>query len=275
MKNIVNILLFFMLTGLASAGPFRVGEKVLEIPSPKGFSLVTPKMNAVHRLSLQMDDHANDSLAYYIAESDVPVAMSGEMPSLERYFILKVNKKLKDLVVGSKDFTEFKTVIKQTNKQTFKSVEAKMPSLMDKTSKGISKEFDVDFAMKLSQLVPLDPHYETKNALAYSMYMNYGVAVDGSNEDFIVSGTATFVNVAGKILFLYCYGPKEELEWTRSASETWARMVMESNSQPPSKTPGSGGFDWSRILEKGIVGAIIGGLIALMFGIFSSFKKKD
>ncbi len=150
-----------------------------------------------------------------------------------------------------------------------------MLSLMEKTSKGISKEFDVDIALKLSQVVPLDPHYEADAAFAYSMYINYGAAVEGSKKDFIVSATATFVNVAGKILFLYCYGPQEDLEWTRKASKAWAEMIMASNDQPPSDLSGGRGFDWSKVLEKGIVGAIAGGLIALFFGIFSRFRRKS
>jgi hypothetical protein len=274
MKIIQISLLFIVLFGSASADPFTVGGKVLEIPSPSGFHQVTPQMDAVYRLSLQMADPMNDQLAYYISESDVFVAMSGEIPFLERYFTLKVNKKLKTMVIGSKDFTELKNITKQQNRQMLKSVEEKMPSLMDKMSKGISKEFDVNFAMKLSQMVPLDPHYETENAFAYSMYINYGVVVDGSKEDFIVSATVTLVNVAGKILFLYCYGLQEELEWTRTASKAWTGMVMESNTQPPSRSSGRRGFDWGKVIEKGIVGAIVGGLIALVLVVFSRFKKK-
>jgi len=274
MKTIISSLLILFLAGLVNAATFSVGGKDLEIPSPNGFSLVTQEMDAVYRLSLQMADPMNDQLAYYIPESDVPVAMSGEIPSLERYYILKVNKKLKNMVIGSKDFVELKRVSKRQNREILKSVETKMPSLMEKTSKGISEEFDVDVALKLSKMVLLDPHYETDNAFAYSMYINYGSTVEGSKEDFIVSATTTFVNGGGKILLLYCYGPQEELEWTRSASKAWAGMVMASNAQPPSHSSGSRGIDWSKVLEKGIVGAIVGGLIALVLGVFSRFKKK-
>lgn len=233
MKNIVGGLL--VLIGSASAETFTVGQKVIEVPSPKGFAQVTPQMGAVYRLmSLQMSDPVNDSLAYYISESGVPVAMTGGMPPLERYCILKVSKKLKDMAVGSREFAKFKNIIKRQNKQLLKSIEAKMPNLMDKICKGISKEVDVAFSLESFQMIPLDPHYETDNAIAYSMYINYEVSAEGSKKDFIISATTTTVNMAGKILFLHCYGPREELEWTRSASKAWAEMVMESNAQPPS-----------------------------------------
>lgn len=110
--------------------------------------------------------------------------------------------------------------------------------------------------------------------LAYSMFINSGASVEGEKEDLIVSATATFVNVAGKILFLYCYGPKEDLEWTRSASKAWAGMVMVGNSQPPPRTSGSRRMDWNKVFEKAIVGVIAGGLIALIFGVISKLKKK-
>ena len=274
MKNILIIILILILTGSVHADTFFVGQKELEIPSPPGFSRVTQQMKEVYRLSQQMADPVNEQLAYYIAESDIPVAMSGKIPALERYYVLKINKELKDMVVGSKDFAKFKSITNRQNKEILKSIESKIPGLMEKTSKGISKEYDINFALQVSQMIPLDPHYETDNTFAYSMYINYGASVDGSKEDFIVSATATFVNVAGKLLFLYCYGPQNDLEWTRNASKAWAGMVTTSNFPPPSRSAGSGGIDWGRVFDKAISGAIIGGLIALIFGIFSRFKKK-
>jgi hypothetical protein len=274
MNNILSIILLLFLTGTVCADTFYVGGKELEIPPPQGFSRVTQQMDAVYRLSLQMADPVNDQLAYYIAESDIPVAMSGEIPPLERYYILKVNQKLKDRVVGSKDFAELKSITKRQNKEILKSVESQIPGLLEKTSKGISKEFDVNFALRLSQVVPLDSHYETDNTFSYSMYINYGASTERSKEAFIISATATFVNIAGKILFLYCYGPQKDLEWTRDASKAWTSMVMASNSQPPSRSSGSLSMDWNKVFEKGSIGAIAGGLIALIFGVFSRLKKK-
>lgn len=275
MKNILSsIFLLFFVVEIVNAATFSVGGKELVIPSPKGFSIVTQEMNAAYRLSQEMVDPVNDHLAFYIAESEIPVAISGKIPSLERYYILKVNKKLKNMIVDSKDFIELKKITKLQNQEIIKSVESQMPGLIKKTSEGISKEFDVNFALKLLQMVPLDPHYVADNAFSYSMYINYGAEIEEAKENFIVSATATFVNVAGKILFLYCYGNQEDLEWTRNTSKAWTEMVMASNSKPPFLSSDNRGIDWSKVFEKGIIGAIAGGLITLVFGVFSRFKKK-
>jgi len=273
-KNTLTIILLIFITGSAYAETFSVGGKELVIPSPQGFSRVTKQMDAVYRMSLQMVDPKNDQLAYYISDSDIPSAMAGELPSLDRTFLLKVNKQLKNMVVGLKDFAELKSMTKRQNKEILESVKSQIPGLMKGTSEGISKEFDVDFVLQISQMIPLDPHYEADNSLAYSMYINYGVSAEGTKEEMIVSATTTFVNVSGKVLFLFCYGPQADLEWTRSASKSWTEKVMVSNTQPPARSSGGRGIDWSKVLGKGIVGAIVGGLIALILGFFSRFKKK-
>ena len=272
-RTLVAIVLTFI-AGFAYADSFNIGGKDVVIPSPQGFSFVTQEMDAVYRLNLQMADPKNDQLAYYISDSDVPMAMNGELPPLGRTFLLKVNKQLKDIVIGSKDFAELKNMTKRQNKEIFESLKSKLPGLMKGASEGISKEFDVDFAMQISQMIPLESHYEVDNALSYSMYINYGVTTEGTKEESIVSATATYVNVAGKVLFLYCYGPQGELEWTRNASKSWVDQIMNSNSKPPASSSGSRGWDWNKVIEKGIVGAVTGGLIALIIGALSIFKKR-
>lgn len=274
MNKKFTIMLLLFITATVYADTFKVGDKELVIPVPQGFSRVTQQMDAVHRLSLQMVDPANDQLAYYISISDVPFAIAGELPSLKRTFILKVNKDLKNIIIGSKEFAELKRTIMRQNKELLESVKSKIPGYFERMSKGISEEFDLDFALRLSHIIPLDRHYEADNAWAYSMYINYGVSASGVRENAIVSATATFVNVSGKILFLYCYGPQDELEWTRNASRAWVERIMASNAQPPTQSSGVYKVDWNRIIEKGIVGAITATLIALISGVISIFRKK-
>lgn len=274
MKSAIVITFLVFIAGFASDETFSIGGKELVIPTPRGFSRITQDMDAVYRMSLQLVDPQNDQLAYYISDSDIPTAKVGELPSLERTFILKVNKQLKNMVIGSEDFAKLKNITKSQNKEIFESVRSKIPGRMKGISEGISKEFDVDFALQISRVIPLDPHFESDNALAYSMYIAYGISAEGTKDESIVSATVTFVNVSGKVLFLYCYGPQDELEWTRSASKYWAEKTMDSNTQPPTRSSGGRRMEWNKIIEKGIGGAVIGGLIALILGALSLFRKK-
>lgn len=272
MGNNLYSLFIVCFVGFLYADTLIVGDKNLNIPSPDMFSQGTEEMDGVYRLFQQSVDPMNDQLAYYIAESEIPKAMTGELPNLNRYFIIKVSKKLKNILINTRDFTKLKTETKEQNSKIINSVKKDIPNLMKKTSEGVSKEFDVNIALKLNKVVPLDFHYETENAFSYSMYINYGVEAQGSKNVNIVSLTTTFANISGKIIYLYCYGSKNDLEWTRSASKAWVESIISNNSTPPSQT--SGTINFNKVFEKGLSGAIAGGLIALVVGILSKLKRK-
>ena len=233
MKGFYCSLLVYSFSATLCAETLTVGGSPLEIPAPDGYAKVTPQMDGAYRLGQQMGDPMNDLLAFYVNDVDLPAAISGQVPVLERYFVLKVNKDLKGITVGNRDFAEIAQATAQQNKEVLKSVEELLPDLMQDSSEGISKEFDIDFAMSISQMVPLDPHLTTENVFSYSMYINYGVATGGATENDVMAATTTFINVSGKLLFLYSYGPQEDLEWTRSASKMWAIAIDSGNAQAP------------------------------------------
>ena len=272
MKNLfVKLFVLTCLPSIVFAESFTIGGNQIEIPSPAEFVRVTPKMDAVYRLSEQMVDPVNDQLAYYIPETERPMAETGEIPSLERTFMLKVNKELKSVVMGSNDFAKLINATKNQNQKIINEVKTKIPELFDKMNQDISKEFDIDFAMQLSQVVPLEPHYETPNAMSFSMFVTYNVKADGARQEDVVCCTTTFLNADGKVLFLYCYAPQSELEWTRQASKAWAETIMANNAQPPKQTSGNGGSGRNR----GMIKWIVFGIIMAMVTIFKSVKKKN
>ena len=276
MKNLRAILSVILLAASAQAADtFNINGKDIIVPAPKGFVRVTDEMIVVKRLVQQMQDPVNDTLAYYISESAVPAAMAGEIPEVDRWFSLKINKQLRNMTVGNNDFSRLKEAMKGQNQKMFEEVKAQIPEHMNKMSQGVSQEFDMEFAMSISQMVPLDPHYESDNAWGFSMYLKNEVTVGSEKKNTIISATSTFLNTSGAVLFLYGYGPQNQLEWTRSASMKWAENVMTNNSQPPQKSPNSGGINWGKVFEKGLVGAIVAGLFALIAGAVAIFKKKE
>ncbi len=212
------------------AESYDIGGKKITIPVPNGYVRVTEEMDAVYRLhhfSMQTVDPKSDLLASYIPESNAPIAREGDLPHNERMCAVLVNKSIKRQLMSYQDFAEFKSIIKFVNKEALKSFMPEVQVRMDKTSQEISKEFGNDFAFEMSQLIPLDPHYESDNALSYSMYMT-GVSA-GSSEEESVYATYTLVNVSGKVFFLSCAGNQHDLEWTRNTSRAWLDKVTASN----------------------------------------------
>ena len=276
MKRIfILLLLLSFLSPAALSDSYNIGGTEISIPAPAGYVRVTPQMGTVYRYLMQLQDQQNDILAYFILQEDASKVTEGTLPQLSKYFIAKVNKQLKSAIDSSKEFADLQRVTRQQNKEIFESLESKVPGLLDNISQGISNEFDIDFAMKVSQFVPLDVHYTDDNTLAYSMYINYGVTAQGSSEKIILSATTTFLNTAGKVIFLYCYAPKAELEWTRSASKVWADSIVAGNPSAPAQSPGLHGIKWKKVLEKSVIGAVAGGLIALAAALINNQRRSS
>lgn len=208
---------------------YYIGGKKITIPVPDGYARVTEEMHAFNRLMIQMTHPTSDRLASYISESDASIAREGKLPFNDagRIFVVQVDKSLKGQLISSQHFAEFKSIIKRNNKEIFKSVVPELQAHMDKTSQEFSKEFNTDLAFQVSQIIPLDSHYEADNILSFSMYMT-GVAEE-SAEEYIISSTVTLVNISGKVLTLSCSGTQSDLEWTRNASRVWLEKIIASN----------------------------------------------
>jgi hypothetical protein len=271
-RNIAITLLLLNSFLLLAADVFTINGREIIVPVPRGFARVTEDMPAAMGIAQQQADadSYNDTLAYYIKESEVPTAMEGYIPDMEKSFILKVNKEMRNMTIGKDSFSQFKSMTKKHNRQVFENIKAQIPEVMNNFSQGVSQEFNIDFAISVSQVVPLETHYEAENAMALSMFVNYGSSAGDEKIEEIISATSTFLNASGAVLFLYAYGPRDELEWTRSASKAWAESVMASNSKPLSKTPGQG-LDWT----NASVGVIVGGLIALIATAFGILRRKS
>ncbi len=258
----LSSLFIVLILSLTSATEFQLTDKTITIPTPENFEIVTDKMDAVYRFSKINTDTQNELIAYYISDSEVDIALQGQMPPLTRTLTVKQNLALKSRSVSTKQFLELKTTLKEQNQSIMDSVNALLPNIMDNMSSGINEEFETDINIGIGQMIPLPSHFENENAFSYSMIINYGIGVDGSTDSLLVANTISIINVSGKILFLYASAPKKDLLWTQTISELWTNSVLENNPEPPSNNVK---IDWVQVLMSGCVA----GLVAFIF-----MKKK-
>ena len=179
-KLFVSLLVLACLSATVWAERFQVAQTTLEIPEPQGFVLVTPEMVEVFDYSRLVDeaDLLNENVAFYISAAEAPAALQGELPELTRNFTLKVNRNLKEAVVGSANFSELKKATQREYQQIINQLKAKDPGIYQRLNKGVQEQFDLESAIEVSQLVPFETHYETPQALAVSMYLTINVPLE-------------------------------------------------------------------------------------------------
>ncbi len=266
-RHVVCIAVVMCLGSVASAAEYDFGGVHLQVPDPMGFVRVTRDMEVVYNIYYTRDDPYNHLLAVYISAEDGQKALRGEELPNTRSFVLKLSNSLQGVDVGLREFAKIAQALEDENRKLAESIKPEVNEILAESADELNAKYDIDYAMQVSQYVPMEPHVRAANYIAHSGYLTYNVTKGGGTELVVQAITATYVNVANRVGALYCYAPREELEWTRSASEAWAAAVLEMNPESSFMGGGTAGFKWGKLLERGSVGAITGALMFVIVGL--------
>jgi hypothetical protein len=89
------------------------------------------------------------------------------------------------------------------------------------------------------------------------------------------------VRILNRLIYVYVYSiyrDPSDLDWVRSTSSDWIDKITAANFEQQSRIPASGStglssFDWSRVIEKGAAGAIVGGILGLLVAVMHGLQK--
>jgi len=270
MKKLLLLSLLILIPSYVLAVEISVGTTHLSIPSPVGYSLITSDMQPYVKLTERFVPPMNEEFAKFLPEADAAIAARGEIPQPQRYFYVQIAKALIQPFISKDDFAQFKRTIKTQNEKILKKAELQISDLLEKINKGISKDYNVDLGISIDRPLPLPSHSETERSLAYSTFVKYKINDEEGKPSFFEGiVTATLVHVQGKVLFLYVNAEKSGLDWCRTESRKWADAVIAANPSTGDiaareSKPSQGDFDWDKIFVKGILGAIMGGILGII-----------
>lgn len=226
------ICLFFLLliSGYLSASEISIGRTNIEIPNPEGFVAVTPKMVSLYEFQKQFVVPSNVEFRGFITEKDVPTALKDEIPELQKRLAVQTTKSLVNMSVSKADFAKIKEKIKLQHNEILKKAESAISKAMGMVNSNLNENYDVDFALSVTRIVPLPIHGETDHTLAFSTYVKYDMKDEAGNPtQFITLVTATYVHVKGKVLILYSNAEESALDWSKKMSTQWANAIINAN----------------------------------------------
>jgi hypothetical protein len=257
---------------LGTAMEIAVGGVPLEIPSPEGYGLVTPKMQRVYEYGQQFVVDSNRQFASFISEYEMPEALMGQIPPMRRRFTVQTAKRLVDRKVSGSEFARLKRVLRTQNDELMEKLEREAPGIMKKINDGIEKKYDVKLALSLSQMLPFPAHEDSDDTFAFSALVTFKARdAAGHPADHATALTASLLHLRGKVLFFYAYADADDLEWTREASRLWMADVLAANPAEPGMEDEEASplarlahMDWRRILQRAVIVALAGGLIGVL-----------
>lgn len=283
MYNLKLIFAFLLIQGVslsAGAEEVRVGDRLINVPLPDGFVELTPNMSPYYEAMRAYIAPSNIRYLTLITEDKAEALLRGENVELDRYINVESEKGISATSVSSSQFAELRRIIRNQIDEMYANVEKQLPEIVGKGNTTLSAEFSAELAVEVSGMVPLPVHLDKDDAIANSIFMTVGASVDG--EDLgtdVLAATNLILHVKDKVLFLYVYGSKSELDWTREAAAMWATDILAANPLSADEKRAvdksdSFGIDWNRVFEKALIGALVGGLIGFVFFFFKKRKKE-
>ncbi|WP_298862273.1 hypothetical protein [uncultured Gimesia sp.] len=217
------------------ADSIKVGETELEIPAPAGFVLTTSEMAVQAPFSQKLPalGSGTELIADYISQDEVPAVLEGKRSPGRKFISLYVSQNTRSKTVGVQDFDKIKSNTKRENHHAMNQMRDANPELFDSIREKIEQNSDGKIKLQIPQFILLKEHFETPHAISYSSLYTFKLIEDDGNKKAVICYTMTDLNPAGKMLFMLCGAPQDDLEWTRSASKAWAEAILNANPEAP------------------------------------------
>ena len=260
----------------------EIGGVRIYVQAPIGFHEISTLSPETRKLAETMTPPKNRLLAVFVSEDDLGRIMKGEAPQFERYMFLQVFRELENSNISTAQFQQLVAQVKEQQNTLQSKLKKDVATLVEGAAEKMSKEYELSLKIKMGEQVPLGVFYEKHNAVGFSSLGKYQVETEGEKLDHVVASGTSFILTRSKILYAYVYGAykgQSDLNWVRSKSKEWANSLLSLNKTSKALSGHSygstsaPGIDWERVIDKAIVGAFAGGLIALFIGGFQGVKR--
>jgi len=187
-------------------------EQEFRMPTYSGLIKITDGMIAAKKFSETKEDNLNTMIGFYVLESDRALAASTEIQSFNRFCFIKTVNDDGDALFYKVKESGIKYQNELAKKQAMYNTED-MRSVM-----GIDMK-----------ILHLKVHSEGSGVMGWSFYSHSRGENVLTPEQANRVSTATLINANEKVLTLTCSGTGEDLEWTRTISNDWARLIFKLN----------------------------------------------
>lgn len=256
--------------GNAIAGPTPFGSRSLDIPAPSGFEPVSRDLPQVFDVSQAYLPAGNRLVEAYIEPDAKAELMAGRPQDLARYFQLQVLRQVDGVSISNEDFAANLAQVEAEIAKLAPTLDKQAADLASSGNQAVKDQYGADANVSLSD-VQFDGIFK-RAPWGVFFTMGSNVATGPGTEKRVIGGTA-IVMVKQQLLYLYCFaddsGP-DARRWAQQNVVAWAEAIRAANGESSTTDagaeaqPGSASRS-SGVMRGTIVGALIGGIVGLMF----------
>ena len=244
-----------------------MGGRGLKLPAPAGYERIDGLNPETDRMVEGMLPATNR----YAARFDPP---KGATPEQGRSFNVQVMRAVENKEIGERTFSGMKQETKAEIDKAQATIRQEVAKLSGKAEKALQDATDADAALSLSDVAVLGCFDESPGSLGFTMAMNMAAKAGDKTikGKMVVAGMLVPVN--GRLLYLYAnsnFNSPADRAWAEQAVTTWRDVIVAAN--PRVEGPAAG-FDFTRVGRSGLIGAVIGGVVAVIAMLFKKKKKQ-
>jgi hypothetical protein len=275
-RRFLPLAVFTALLVTAQAGPVKVGDVTIELPAPLGCAELTPAQEPHYGAAQALVPQSNGLLAYYVTKADMERIAQGQAPEFQYTLSAQTPKALEGKFVSPEDFKAMCEGMTSKNAELMAQVEKDAPGLVEKISAELSDKAKSNVDLRFAKMLPMRPHAQTENSLAFTNLITLEVPGEGGAEPRNVTRAVdtSVLLLGGKVIYLYFNSPTAKLETVQLTGKEWREAVLAANpaaiaanTAPAVTGSGRGGNFWLRVAVWAVIGAVIGGA-------YSAWKNK-
>lgn len=242
-----------------------MGGRTIKLPAPVGYERIDGLNPEMDRMLEGMLPATNR----YLARFDPPKSTTS---AEGRSFNAQVMRSVENKEIGDRTFGAMKQQTKAELDKAQETIREEMAKLSGKAEKAFQDATDADAALNLSDVVVLGCFDDSPNSLGFTMALNVAAKAGEKTIKGKAVIASMIVPVNGRLIYLYAnadFNSAADRVWAEKAVAGWRDAVVAAN--PRVEGPAAVGFDFGRVGRSGLIGAVIGGLVA---GVAMLLKKK-
>ena len=261
------VLSLFLTLGLPCAAlEVEVGGSKVKLPAPEGFIEVSTLHPASRQKAETLTPPSNRLLAVYMDQADFEAVNHGQSASWSRYMMVQTDRQSEGFTISLSDFDQVRQVLTNQQDVLLEHVKEQVNGYFDSIQTGDDPRSKIE----LGNLLPLGVFADNHRRHASESLSKFRRTDQKLDEGYLVAGATNVLHVGNRIIFAYVYTTYEsedDRQWIRQVSDQWSAEILTENPDSPRLSAWFQQFDWARVGDKALIGAIIGGVIGIIITI--------
>lgn len=211
----------------------KIGSVPISLPIPRTFIEPSAGVPEVRALGETITPPTNRLLTILVPGRYETQIRSGNIPELDRYFLVQTPRKNEASSWTTADFSKLKIILRGQHQQILNRATPQIQRLIDSTLQDKSLAHDPSVTdLRVGEISVQEIFDEKSNSISLLALTKYTVRSGDKIQEQPMAMAYTTLLIKGKIVFLYAYSylrSPADIDWVRTQTKIWLSQVGAEN----------------------------------------------